>query len=231
MGCGYYGWRRVIWKWGWEWGYSLLDCAICCEYDAIATGIELPRSWGYLGGIGIWMWLLDWESRDRQFYGRIGAFVVTVRYSDLILIGMGMRCGWFGMRNGVDFTRCGGNDHYFQFPRFWLDFHHFRCGSSLFPCSHSDNAQMRLNELWGGWEVIVFGTNRAVTCLSVFSWRSIEELRCLFVREGWSEYFLWLWRHPCTRMLYNRDTHRWDWACLNIIHSGWELLSRVMWRG
>ena len=33
-----------------------------------------------------------------------------------------------------------GNGHYLWFPRFWLDFHHFRYGSSLFPCSHSDNA-------------------------------------------------------------------------------------------
>ena len=140
MECGYYGWGRVIWKWGWEWGYSLLDCDVWCKYYATATGIELPREWVYLGGIGIWMWLMGWEWRDRQFCGRIGASAVIVSYSDLVLIGMGMRCGWFGMRNGVDFTRFGGNDHYFQFPRFWLDFHHFRCGSSLFPCSHSDNA-------------------------------------------------------------------------------------------
>ena len=59
---------------------------------------------------------------------------------------------------------------------------------------------------------------------------TVEELRCLFVREGWSEYFLWLWRHSCTWMPLE-DTHRWDWACLNIIHSGWESLSRVMWWG
>ena len=140
MECAFHGWGRVIWKWGWEWGYALLDCDIWCAYDAIATGIELPRSWVYLGGIGTWMWLSGWEWRDRQFCGRIGASVVTFSYSDLVLIGMGMRCGWFWMRFGVDFERCGGNDHYFVFPRFWLDFHHFRCGSSLFPCSHSDNA-------------------------------------------------------------------------------------------
>ena len=62
------------------------------------------------------------------------------------------------------------------------------------------------------------------------SWSTTEELRCLFVREGRSEYFLGLWHHSCTRMLLE-DIHRWDWACLNIIHSGWESLSRVMWRG
>ena len=79
------------------------------------------------------------------------------------------------------------------------------------------------------WWWMVCGTKR-VTCLSVISWRSVEERRCLFVRGGWSEYFLWLWRHSCTRMPLE-DTHRWDWACLNIIPYGWESLSRVMWRG
>ena len=66
--------------------------------------------------------------------------------------------------------------------------------------------------------------------VSVINWSSFEELRCLFVREGWSEYSLWLWRHSCSRM-HLEDTHRWDWACLVITHSGWESLSRVMWRG
>ena len=53
--------------------------------------------------------------------------------------------------------------------------------------------------------------------LSVITWSSAEEPRCLFVGEGWSEYFLGLWRHSCSRMHHLRDTHRWDWACLNII--------------
>ena len=66
--------------------------------------------------------------------------------------------------------------------------------------------------------------------LSVISWTCFEELRCLWVRGGWSEYFLGLWRHSCGWMPLE-DTHRWDWACLNIIHSGWESLSRVMWWG
>ena len=153
--------------------------------------IELPRWWVYLGGISIWM---DSMRLDKQFCRRITYCVGIASNSVLVLIGIGMRCGWFGMRNGVDFTWCGGNDHYFQFPQFWLDFHHFRCGSSLFSCSHSDNAQMRLNELWGGWEggLWVCGTKRGVTCLSVISWSILEELRCLFMREGWSEYFLGL---------------------------------------
>ena len=130
MKCAFHGWGRVLWEKGWEWVYSLLDCDIWCEHDAIATGIELPRLWVYLGGNGTWMWLMGWEWRDRPFCGRIGASVVVFSYSDFVLIGMGMRCGWFGMRNGVDFKRFGGNDHYFEFPPFWLDFHHFRCGSS-----------------------------------------------------------------------------------------------------
>ena len=78
------------------------------------------------------------------------------------------------------------------------------------------------SEADGKWVLwVVCGTKRGVTCLSVISWTCFEELRCLFVREGWSEYFLWLWRHSCTRM-HLEDTHRWDGACLNIIHSGWE---------
>ena len=31
--------------------------------------------------------------------------------------------------------------------------------------------------------------------------------------------------------MHLEETHWWDWACLNIIHSGWESLSRVMWWG
>ena len=59
-------------------------------------------------------------------------------------------------------------------------------------------------------------TKKGVTCLSVIIWRSVEELRCLFVREGWSECFLGLWRDSCSWMPLE-DTHWWDWACLNII--------------
>ena len=59
--------------------------------------------------------------------------------NDLVLVWMGMQCGWFVMRNGVDYRWFRGNDYYFQFPPFSLNFHHFRCGSSLFACSHSDN--------------------------------------------------------------------------------------------
>ena len=77
----------------------------------------------------------------------VGSFVTgmadcagIVSDSDLVLIGMGMRCGRFAVCFGVDYIRFGGNDHYFRFPPFSLDFHHFRCGSSLFPWSHSDNA-------------------------------------------------------------------------------------------
>ena len=68
--------------------------------------------------------------------------------------------------------------------------------------------------------------------VSVINWRSAEELRCLFVRKEWSEYFLGLWRHPCARM-HNWDSGKrcWDEACLMIIEVGGEPLSRVMWRG
>ena len=63
------------------------------------------------------------------------------------------------------------------------------------------------------------------------SWYTTEELRCLFVREGEYEYLRRLLRYSCSWMHNSWDTHRWDWVCLNIIHSGWESLSRIMWRG
>ena len=71
---------------------------------------------------------------------------------------------------------------------------------------------MPLNEIWGGWKGVLWvvcGTKR-VTCLSVISWSSVEDLRCLFVREEWSEYLLGLWRHPCTQT-HNRKTESRCW--------------------
>ena len=73
-------------------------------------------------------------------------------------------------------------------------------------------------------------SNNSRTSLEFECWRMDRVLQWLFMRAEWCEYFLWLWRHSCTGMLVE-DTHRWDWACLNIIHSTWESLSRVMWRG
>ena len=70
--------------------------------------------------------------------------------SVLILLWMGMQCGCFVMWYGVDFTRFGGNDHHFEFPPFWLNFHHFTCSSSLFPCLHSDNT-LSNNVEWVLW--------------------------------------------------------------------------------
>ena len=63
------------------------------------------------------------------------------------------------------------------------------------------------------------------------SWSSAEELRCLFVREGWSEYCLWWWRHSCSGMPMLRGSQWRDLAYLNITSRGWESLSRVMWWG
>ena len=136
-----------------------------------------------------------------------------------------------GTWDGVDFTRYGGNDHFFQFLRFSLELYHFTCGSSLFPCSHIDNALSNAAEWalrWIGSGLCV--AQREESRVSISTEDDLQELRCLFMREGWSEYFLGLWRDSCSWMLLE-DTHRWDWACLNIIHSGWESLSRVMWRG
>ena len=93
-----------------------------------------------------------------------------------------------------------GNNHYFEFPWFKLDFHHFRHGSS----SDSDGCPLS---------------------------NDVEEPRCLFMREGWNEYLRWLWRTLYAWMLSLWDTHRLEWAYLNIIHSGWESLSRMMLSG
>ena len=109
------------------------------------------------------------------------------------------------------------------FQRFWIiDFTCDWNGHCVSICTEMMGSQMMMNGMCG--------TKKGVTCLSVIIWTCVEELRCLFVREGWSEYCLGLWRQSCTRMQVE-DTHWWDWACLNIIHSGWESLSRVMWRG
>ena len=151
---------------------------------------------------------------------------------DLLQIWVWMRCGWFVAWFGVHFERYGGMIICCCFhDSDWIsiisdaDRHYFRVSTAI------TLSPMPLNELWGGWEVVVCGTKRGVGCLSMISWSSVEEPRCLFVREGWSEYFLGWWRHSCSRMHNSWDTHRWDWACLSIIHSGWEPLSRVMWRG
>ena len=109
------------------------------------------------------------------------------------------------------------------FQRFWI---------IDFTCDWNDHCVSICTEMMGSQMMMngMCGTKKGVTCLSVIIWTCVEELRCLFVREGWRKYFLGLWRHPCTGMPLE-DTHRWDWACLNIIHSEWESLSRMIWRG
>ena len=96
-----------------------------------------------------------------------------------------------------------GNDHY------------------VVGCTGMMDSQMMMNGVWN---------KERESRASIADLDDLQELRCLFVREGWSEYFLGLWCHSCSRM-HQEDTHWRDWVCLNIIHSGWESLSRVMWRG
>ena len=152
--------------------------------------------------------------------------------------------GWGGL---FENHRCGWHFHYLRWFT-WvyvvltilIGFWTFEMPILIicFLPSHSRSHKWRLSELrglmwWGsGSEKQKKGrsNNRHLEALEVACWNNLEELRCLFVREGWSEYFLGLWRHPCSRM-HLEDTHRWDWACLNIIHSEWESLSRVMWWG
>ena len=108
------------------------------------------------------------------------------------------------------------------FQRFCIHWFHLRLEWPLCICTEMMDSHTVMNGMCD--------TKKGVTCLSVIIWRSVEELRCLFVREGWSECFLGLWRDSCSWMPLE-EPHRWDGACLNIIHSGWESLSRVMWWG
>ena len=95
------------------------------------------------------------------------------------------------------------------FQRFWIiDFTCDWNGHCVSICTEMMDSHTVMNGMCG--------TKRRVTSLSVITWSSVEELRCLFVREGWSECFLWLWCHSCSRT-HQEDTHWWDWACLNII--------------
>ena len=185
------------------------------------------------GWIRISLHLVDYRNGRKENGGVSVIACVDLPDWGLLQIWVWMRCGWFVVCFGVDFKRFGGmiitssfHDSDWNSIISDADHHYFRVRTATML------SPMPLNKLWGGWKWVLWvcGTKRGVTCLSVISWSSVEELRCLFVREGWSEYFLGLWRHSCRRMQVE-DTHRWDWACLNIIHCGWESLSRVMWRG
>ena len=152
---------------------------------------------------------------------------------DLLQIWMGMRCEWFAACFDADFRRFGGMIICCRFhDSDWIsiisdaDRHYFLVSTPI------TLSPMPLNDLWGGWEVSVVGCvwHKEEARASISDLDDLQELRCLFVREGWSEYLRWLWRHPCIGM-HMEDTHRWDWTCLNNIHSGWESLSRVMWWG
>ena len=94
------------------------------------------------------------------------------------------------------------------FQRFCIHWFHLRLEWPLCICTEMMDSHTVMNGMCD--------TKKGVTCLSVIIWRSVEELRCLFVREGWSECFLGLWRDSCSWMPLE-DTHRWDGACLNII--------------
>ena len=140
---------------------------------------------------------------------------------DLPQIRVWMWCGWFVAWFGVNFRRFGGMIICCRFhDSDWISIisnagrHYFRVRTAI------TLSRMPLNELWGGWEgccgcVAQREESRATIADSC----DLQELRCLFVREGWSECFLWLWpSYPCSGMhMLERDIHRWDWACLNII--------------
>ena len=85
---------------------------------------------------------------------------------DLIQIWVWMRCGWFVVLFGVDFMRFGGMIVCCRFhDSDWISIisdagrHYFRVSTAI------TLPRMPLNELWGGWEVVVCGTKRGVTCL------------------------------------------------------------------
>ena len=68
------------------------------------------------------------------------------------------------------------------------DRHYFRVRTAI------TLSPMPLNELWGGWKWVLWVcvAQRQESRDSISVEDDLQELRCLFVREGWSEYFLWL---------------------------------------
>ena len=145
------------------------------------------------GWIRISSHLVDYRNGKKENGGVSVIDWVDLSDWDLLQIWMWMRCGWFVVCFGVDFMRFGGMIICCRFhDSDWIsiisdaDRHYFRVRTAI------TLSPMPLNELWGGWEVVMCGTKRGVTCLSVVIWSSCEEFRCLFVREEWSKYFLWL---------------------------------------
>ena len=143
---------------------------------------------------------------------------------DLLQIWVWMRCGWFVASFGVHFERFGGMIITSSFhDSDWISIisdagrHYFRVRTAI------TLSPMPLNELWGGWRkrllrLVWQREGRSITSfVTVSIVDCLQELRCLFVREEWREYCLWLWDTSCSWMRTQEDSQSWYWACLNII--------------
>ena len=215
--------RATLWVWvtkGWfeNWlSFELLrwNADVCVAVFGWLIWIVWMKGWTRISSH-----FVDCRSGKKESGGAFVIDWVDLADWDLLQIWVWMRCGWFVAWFGVHFERYGGMIICCCFhDSDWIsiisdaDRHYFRVSTAI------TLSPMPLNELWGGWEGVLWvvcGTKRGVTCLSVISWTCLEELRCLFVRGGWSECFLGLWRDSCSWMPLE-DTHRWDRACLNII--------------
>ena len=129
--------RATLWVWvtkGWfenwlSFELSRWNADVCVAVFGSLIWIVWMKGWTRISSH-----LVDCRSGKKENGGVSVIDWVDLPDWDLLQIRVWMRCEWFVTWFGVDFRRFGGNDHYFQFPRFWLDFHHFICGSSLFPC-------------------------------------------------------------------------------------------------
>ena len=136
MLCLFWGGRCVVLLL--VWWYRMMLIGVIDENGGVR------EEWYVVDGMCI-LWCvmireLDMEDRVVLFFGYEWSGALSLDNSDLVMvfIWMGTWCRWYVIWRG--FRALWRNDHFWEFPQFWLDFHHFRCGSSLFPCSHSDNA-------------------------------------------------------------------------------------------
>ena len=134
--------RATLWVWvtkGWfeNWlSFELLrwNADVCVAVFGWLIWIVWMKGWTRISSH-----FVDCRSGKKESGGAFVIDWVDLADWDLLQIWAWMRYGWFATCFDVHFERYGGNDHYFEFPRFWLDFHHFRCMLSIFPCSHNDN--------------------------------------------------------------------------------------------
>ena len=126
--------RGVVWVWvtvGWmesRLSFELLrwNADVCVAVFGWLTWIVWMKGW-----IRISSHLVDCRNGKKENGGVSVIDWADLPDWDLPQIRVWMWCGWSVAWFGVNFRRFGGNDHLLSFPRFWLNFHHFRWESSL----------------------------------------------------------------------------------------------------